>query len=173
MRNSTILFLFIIGAFIIGLGMGPAGAKSMSDKDFAKKAASGGIMEVTLGEVAQKQATNEKVRDFGQRMVTDHGMANQQLMSLAEKNDLPITRDMDKEENKMVRHLSKLKGSDFDRAYMHHMVQDHEKDVAMFEKMARDAKNPELKEFAAKNVTVLQEHLKMAKEIERNLNQKG
>ena len=56
----------------------------MADKKFAMAAAQGGIAEVKLGELAAKQGSSEKVKDFGQKMVDDHGKANEDLKSVAQ-----------------------------------------------------------------------------------------
>jgi len=58
--------------------------------------------------------------------------------------------------------LSKLQGQDFDRAYMDYMVKDHEKDVKEFNKMAQNAKDPDVKAFAQQTAPTLEEHLQMA-----------
>ena len=68
--------------------MNDTSAKMMSqppDKDatdFVMKAASGGMMEVELGKVAQDKGKSQRVKDFGNMMVTDHSNANDELKSL-------------------------------------------------------------------------------------------
>jgi putative membrane protein len=59
-----------------------------------------------------------------------------------------------------------LSGAEFDKAYIDFMVKDHEHDVKMFKKATTEARNPQLKEFATKTLPALEEHLKMAKEIQ-------
>ena len=55
------------------------------DRDFVMKAASGGLMEVELGNIAQQNAASQRVKDFGSMMVRDHSAANQELMSFANR----------------------------------------------------------------------------------------
>src|SRR4028118_2065605 len=43
-----------------------------NDTKFMMKAASGGMMEVELGQMAQQKAKNQKVKEFGAMMVRDH-----------------------------------------------------------------------------------------------------
>lgn len=130
---------------------------SSADKSFIKEAAKGGMMEVAMGRVAEKHATSADVKKFGARMVTDHGKANTELKSIASEEavDLPA----EKEGGKWTS----------DKEYMAMMVKDHEKDVAAFEKEAKESSDPELKSFADKTAGVIREHLKMAKEIEGKL----
>src|SRR5215211_5864160 len=49
------------------------------DKDFVLKAAGGGVMEVELGNIAQQNASSQRVKDFGSMMVRDHSKANDEL----------------------------------------------------------------------------------------------
>src|SRR5690348_16625868 len=48
---------------------------SKKDKSFAEEAAMGGMAEVELGKLAQQNAQSDDVKQFGARMVQDHGAA--------------------------------------------------------------------------------------------------
>jgi putative membrane protein len=45
------------------------------------------------------------------------------------------------------------------------MVKDHEKAASDFEKTSKNAKDPDLKNWASKTLPTIQDHLKMAKDI--------
>ena len=49
------------------------------------------------------------------------------------------------------------------------MVDEHEKDIKMFEKAASDAKDPEVRAFASKHVGSLREHLQTAQNLRQSL----
>jgi predicted outer membrane protein len=49
---------------------------TVADRDFVIKAATGNLVEVKLGEIAQQKASASDVKQFGQHMVDDHGKAN-------------------------------------------------------------------------------------------------
>lgn len=136
-----------------------------AEKAFIKDAASGGMMEVELGKVAQQQAANQAVKDFGKQMQTDHQAANDELMSLAQKNNLQLPPQMERKDNSQVEKLSKLSGAKFDKMYMQAMVADHKKDIAKFKKASKTAKDPDLKAFVDKTLPTLEHHLEMAKQI--------
>src|SRR6476619_579519 len=64
----------------------PATSDQMVDqdtKDFVMKAASGGMMEVELGKIAQEKAHNKRVKDYADMLVADHTKANDDLKSIA------------------------------------------------------------------------------------------
>jgi putative membrane protein len=135
---------------------------SSSERKFMEKAALGGIAEVQLGQLATEKAAAPAVRQFGQRMVDDHGKANDELKQLASQKGVTLPTTMDKSSQKEHDRLSKLSGAEFDRAYMKHMVSDHRKDVSEFKSEASKAKDADLKQFVQKTLPVLEEHLKLA-----------
>ena len=61
--------------------------------------------------------------------------------------------------------LAKLQGAAFDRAYLQHMVKDHEDDVQLFSTQAKQGQDPELKAFAAKTLPTLEEHLSIVRNL--------
>jgi len=142
---------------------------SASDQKFAKDAAIGGLMEVELGKVAVTNASSDKVKEFGQKMIDDHSKANTELKTVAAKENITLPTDLDAKHKGMVDKLSALHGTQFDRAYMKDMVKDHQEDVAEFQKEADNGSNPGLKSFAGKALPTLQGHLSLAQSDEQSL----
>src|SRR5690348_1518657 len=141
-------------------------ALSSEDKTFAHKAAAGGQAEVAFGQLAKENASSPAVKQFGERMITDHTQANQELMQIAQSQDLDLPKGLDAKHQAKEQKMSTTKGQAFDKAYMQDMVQDHKEDVADFRKEAEHGKDPQLKAFAAKYLPVLEQHLQMAQSIE-------
>ena len=139
---------------------------SGDDKEFVTKAAIGGMAEVQMGQLASSKATSADVKAFGQRMVTDHSKANDELKSLATTKGLALPTDLDDEHKNDMQKLSTLTGKDFDKAYMDNMVKDHEKDVNEFQKASGSAGDADLKAWAGKTLPTLQQHLQMAKDVQ-------
>ena len=106
-----------------------AKAGGASDTLFVKNAAKGGLAEVELGQLAADHGASDEVKKFGQRMVTDHGKANDELKSLAQQKNITLPTELDGKHKATHDRLSKLSGAQFDRAYMQDMLQDHRKDV--------------------------------------------
>lgn len=136
-----------------------------ADREFAKKAAIGGLAEVAMGSLAQQRAEDPQVKQFGERMVEDHGRANAELQRIAGAKNIELPAAPDKKHLQQVEKLQKLSGAEFDRAYMKQMVDAHQKDVSAFEDQAKSGKDADLKAFAQKTLPTLQEHLKQAKAI--------
>src|SRR5690348_1621236 len=98
--------------------------ETTADKTFMNRAAEGGVAEVKLGQLAQQKASNPAVKDFGQRMATDHQKADDQLKSLASSKNVTLPDSMSAKDQVLYNRLSKLSGDQFDREYMRAMVQD-------------------------------------------------
>lgn len=145
---------------------------SLNTKDsrFLKDAAIGAMTEVQLGQTAQQQGSDEAVKQFGQRMVTDHGKELDQIKSLAQSKGVDLPMELDKKHKKLADKMAKLSGSDFDKIYASDMLKDHEKDLSDFQKEADKATDPDVKAFAAKTVPTLQEHLSLAQKLPGNEN---
>ena len=142
------------------------------DKTFMEKAAMGGKEEVELGQLAQEKAQNEQVKQFAQRMVTDHSQANSNLMDLSSKLNVTLPTSMDDQQQKDKEKLSKLNGAKFDKEYMKMMVEDHQKDVNDFQQQSQNAINSDVKSFASSTLPTLQQHLDLAKTVSESVNGK-
>jgi len=154
-----------IALVIAGSGVALMAANlSSSDQTFAKKAAQGGMAEVQLGQLAANKGTSQKVKDFGQRMVDDHSKANDQLKSIAAKDNITLPTDVAPPDKQLMNRLNGLSGADFDKAYMTAMVKDHHTDIALFQREANGGTDSDLKSFAANTLPTLQQHLQLAKD---------
>ena len=141
------------------------GAVAQADKTFVMKAAQGGMAEVELGNLAKEKAQSDQVKQFAQRMVDDHGKANDELKSIAQQKNITLPTSLPAKEQQTKDKLSKLSGEQFDHEYMEHMLMDHKKDVAEFKKASAKCKDSDIKQFASSTLPTLQEHLKQAQQL--------
>lgn len=145
---------------------GASASVSAADKNFIMEASSGGMAVVALGELAQQKGQSDAVKQFGKRMVEDHGKANNELAALATRKGVVVPAALKPKYQKVVDALSKLSGAAFDKQYLHEMVKDHENDVAAFQKESTHGKDTELMAWAKQTLPTLQDHLKMARDAE-------
>ena len=141
----------------------------VSDAEFAKMAAEGGLAEVKFGQLAEQKGTAQAVKDFGKRMVTDHSKANEELKTAAAKGKIAIPSEMSAKDQEVYNQLSKLSGEAFDQAYARDMVKDHKADIAGFNHEAKVGKDTAIKNFASQTLPTLEEHLRLAREIEHSV----
>src|SRR5499426_2856403 len=133
----------------VGVTPSPAGAASpyasptgspvaltAPEKEFVANAAREGMLEVQLGNLATQKASSNDVKQFGERMATDHGQLGQKLQQLASNLNVTLPQDLKPEQQAVVSRLENLSGKAFDREYMKQMVNDHVKDISAFERAA-------------------------------------
>jgi putative membrane protein len=142
------------------------GKLASGDRKFVMEALKGGMAEVELGRLATEKASSDAVKQFGQRMVDDHGKAGDELKKLAQDKGITPPAELDGKHKKLHDRLSKLSGAEFDRAYVSEMVKDHRKDVKDFQREAAKAKDGDVKSYAAKTLPTLQEHLKQVEDLQ-------
>jgi len=140
-------------------------ALTPSEKEFMSNAARGGAMEVQLGHTAAEKASSADVKQFGERMATDHSQLGQKLQQLASNLNLTLNQELTPEQQNAVSRLEKLSGKVFDRDYIKAMVADHVKDIAEFERAANQVTNADIKQFVSEALPTLRDHLKMARDI--------
>jgi putative membrane protein len=178
------------GIVVVGLGVAPAlagqqptaadktdkttaKAGTSADQMFVTKALKGGMAEVQLGQLAADKGASDEVKKFGQRMVTDHSKAGDELKALAQQKNITVPSDLDAKDKATHDRLAKLSGAAFDRAYMQHMLADHRIDVNEFKKESTTGKDPEVKAWATKTLPTLEEHLKLAQDANKAVGTSG
>lgn len=175
MKRLFVLAISLV--FLMALVLSASAAQqtklASQDKKFMTEAAIGGMFEVEAGKLAAKQGGSEEVKQFGERMATDHTKVNDELMQLANKKGAVPPKELDSSHKSKLDKLRKLSGADFDKQYIDDMVKDHKKDVSAFKKEAQNGKDAELKSFASRTVPTLQEHLKMAEDIQAKMKAGG
>jgi putative membrane protein len=152
------------------------GASAMQDKDFVHKALQGGMAEVQLGQLAAQKASSPDVKQFGQKMVTDHTQLGDQMKQVAQQMGVKEPNGLSKKDQQLVAKLNGLSGTEFDNAYIVAMVKDHKKDADDFKYEAQESQNPAVKQAAQQGSQVIDQHLQMIDQIAQShnlMNDKG
>ena len=146
---------------------------NQKDMNFVKEAAMGGMAEVELGRLAEQNAQSDLVKQFAGRLVRDHSAGNNDLAALASGKGVTLPQQLDQKFAKMRDKLAKMRGAEFDRAYMKEMVEDHDKDVKAFRQHAQTGTDPDLKAFAQKSLPMLEDHDRIAHDLLKSLTAVG
>ena len=147
--------------------VGTSGAAG-ADAEFVRDQLEMGEEEIALGQLAQERGTHPEVKRFGEMMVREHRAAGEELKQVAGANTAAATRQ-DDDLQETLDDLRKLSGRDFDRKYIEEMIDDHEEGVREVERRAENASNPELRQWAAKTLPKMQQHLELARTIKETL----
>jgi putative membrane protein len=148
--------------------MAQAASLSNTDKQFMTMAATANMTEAHLGQMAESQAANANLKTFGQTLVQDHTRAYEELHALSNKTGENIPKGIDTGKDASIQQLRKLKGAGFDKRFVQHEIQDHQRVLAAFKREAEHGQNPDVKAYAQKLLPTIEEHLHKAQEIAKN-----
>jgi putative membrane protein len=167
MKNIRYFFILLLLAFA-----GWIGSKQGQDKDlsFVREAAAGGLFEVQIGKLAASKATSGEVKAFGQKMVNDHGKANEELKQLAVKKKISLPESLDPTKKATYDSIALQKGAAFDKEYIRHMVKAHDEDVNKFEAASKNLDDADIRAWVAKTLPVLKAHQKHVYQINMKVN---
>lgn len=134
------------------------------ERRWITKTADAGTTEVELAQLATEQATNPDVKKYAQMLVDAHTKVNDELKGIASAKGLKLESE-DLGSDRAYKRLSKKTDMDFDREFVEHMIDSHEDSIKRFEKASADAKDTDIRAFAAKHVDHLREHLAKAETL--------
>jgi putative membrane protein len=151
-------------------GTAPTG-QDFSDKAFVSKALEGGEAEVQLGQLAAQKSQSNDVKQFAQKMVSDHSqMADKWFKPVAQQLGVSEPKGPSKKDKKEIAKLQGLSGDDFDREYITMMVKDHQQDLKEFKDEAQASQNPNVKQVAQQGSNIISQHLQLIEQIAKTHN---
>lgn len=140
------------------------GQLAQQDMNFATKAAMSDMFEIQAGKLAQDQAKDKDVKQFGSHMVSDHTKTSDAMKEMAQKKSMTLPTKLDSEHQQKLDKLRGVKGEQFDSAYMQGQVDAHQTAVSLFRDQAQNGKDADLKRFAEQTLPTLEQHLRMARD---------
>jgi putative membrane protein len=164
---------------VFALGATSAWAAGPTDPQIAAIVVTANQVDIDAGKLAKSKAHSSDVKEFAQRMITDHSGVNKSATELVEK--LHVTPEPNATSASLKQggddNLAKLKtlsGAAFDKAYIDHEVAYHEAVISALDKtLIPSAQNAELKALLVKVRPAFESHLDMAKELQAKLGKSG
>jgi putative membrane protein len=137
-------------------------------EDFIKEAALSDMLEIDAAKIAQQKGDSQE-KTFAGEMITDHTKTSTELKGLVSgemKSAIPSS--LDGSSQKKLDKLRDTKPEDFAGEYDPMQVSAHKDAVSLFERYAKGGDDPKLKDWAAKTLPILQHHLEMAQDMNKN-----
>jgi putative membrane protein len=134
---------------------------SSQDQTFVKMAAQGGMAEVADAKIVAGKTNDPAVKAFAERMIHDHGKANDQLAGIAKSQGFTLPSDIGPANSDMENKLQTLDGKSLDTAYLTGQKSAHEQTIALFRKEAQSGNDPKLVQFAKATLPTIESHLQM------------
>lgn len=151
-----------------------AGISNMeNDALFAAEAASANLLQIELGQAAMEKAVSPEVKQLAGQLANDHRQMQDDLETLASQTHLVLPDELGAAHREIYDDITAKSGIGFDLAYISMMEERHEDLVRRYEDMAEHGVNMEVKQYASKQLPLLQLHLEKATVLEDLVNDAG
>ena len=140
-------------------------AKQEADADFLVSSTSRALLQVELGKLAQARATTPTVRTYGARLVQNRLELLNALRGLASAKNLTVPPALGSDEQAAYHEVSTKTGTQIDKSVMELILKVQKQDEDAFDDMKDDAYDGDIRGFAAKYHTPVQEELAGAEEV--------
>ena len=138
----------------------------VEDRQFITRALSLSEAEIEAARLAIQKASDAPIKEFSQRLATEHEKLREALRQIAEKNG--ITVDPSASQSKWQADLKRvegLSGAEFDREYMRWQLHTHLATVNLYQVQASNSPQMELASFAITRLAEIQRHFDQAKQL--------
>ena len=163
--SAAIAALSILGSAALAQGAKP------SDAQIAHIAYTAGVIDVAAARQAITKASNKDVKAFAEDMVRDHEAVNKQALDLVKKlkvtpEDNDTSKTLSKQAADKLAELAKLKGAEYDKAYVANEVAYHKAvNGALETQLIPSASNAELKSLLQTGLKIFQGHQQHAEHV--------
>ena len=137
--------------------------KANAGREFLTKAIPGIGASVKIIDYAAKNASDEKVKDFAERVAKQHKESVKTASEHAKRLNIAVVADPDKDSKDTIDKWSTLKGTDLDVAFLKWLSHGHA-DTTMFDNEVKNGADADLKAYAKNSIASGNEHLKEARE---------
>jgi putative membrane protein len=147
------------------------GAAKPTDPQIAHIAYTAGVIDIAAAKQALAKSGSKEVKAFAEDMVRDHEAVNKQALALVKKlnvtpEDNDTSKSLSKQASDKLAELAKLKGAEFDKAYVANEVAYHKAvDGALETLLIPSASNAELKSLLQTGLKIFQGHEQHAEHV--------
>lgn len=161
MKNRTLSVLILAASGVVFQNCQSPDRSNTADTIqtamFIGTVAEHGMLEVTLGKLAQEKANHPAVKNFGKLMVQDHQEMNDKLKALSVVKGVKLPLSLPAKESDQVRQMRQMKTAYFEQLYMKMMIENHNKDIELF-KGADQSPDTAIRNFCRQFLPVLETH---------------
>jgi putative membrane protein len=138
----------------------------LQDRPLIAAAEGNGRYEIQASRMAMYRAASPQVRDYAQMLVDHHTRSHNALMELVRDWGMRLPGVLPRGKHARLGRLAAATGDDFDRMYIRLVgIEDHQADIALFERASREARDPEFRDWAGKALPTLRSHLEAARSL--------
>ncbi|MGH6712742.1 MAG: DUF4142 domain-containing protein [Bradyrhizobium sp.] len=163
--SAAVAALSLLGSAALAQGAKP------TDPQIAHIAYTAGVIDIAAAKQAVTKASSKDVKAFAEDMVRDHEAVNKQALDLVKKlkvtpEDNDTSKTLSKQAADKLAELAKLKGADYDKAYVANEVAYHKAvNGALETLLIPSASNAELKSLLQTGLKIFQGHQQHAEHV--------
>lgn len=136
-----------------------------ADRSFITLAAEANLAEIETAKTVQERSKDPAVKDFANRMITDHTQASQNLATLAKANGITLGSEPSANDRNQKDELQKLSSAKLGDAYLRDELQDHKQAISEFESEIEHGHNQNITDYAEQTLPTLEDHIRIAENV--------
>jgi putative membrane protein len=123
--------------------------------------------------LALQKSQDQNIRNFAQKMITDHTAAQETLMPIAQRHNIAIPAALSPEHQGMLDRLRTMNGAAFDTAYADEMVRDHAQDLKELNDQLTSGQSQVINVWVQNTRPVVIQHYQIAEQLKSELPRAG
>jgi putative membrane protein len=145
----------------------PQPGPALSTPEFIIAAVQTDEFERREGHMAEMQAGDPHVKQFGHLMTIDHADTTRKLRDAIARAGLPepSPQPLSADQREMIDALRGVTGEAFDKIYLSQQIVAHENALNVMQSYAANGENPVLRDAASNTVPIVEHHLAMARQL--------
>lgn len=133
--------------------------QQLTDQDYVKQVAQTSQFEVQAAQLAADKIDDPSLKQSAQRIQQDHAKASDELKQIAKSKNMDVPTEMDAQHQRLYDQMKNQGKEELATSFKAQQIQAHKDAIDLNQRASTQLKDPELKEFAQKQVPILQQHL--------------
>lgn len=170
-----VIYTACVGVLAVAAASAWPQSATPTDPQIAAIVVTANQVDIDAGKLAKSESAAKDVKEFAQRMITDHSGVNKSATELVHKLHVKpesnvTSQSLQRGGDQNIAALKKLKDGAFDRAYIDHEIAYHQSVIEALDKtLIPSAQNAELKALLVKVRPAFVAHLEHAKQLQASL----
>ena len=136
---------------------------------FLKDVARNNDTEISLAEIGTRQAQNQDLKAFCQKLQKERMQMSDQLKPLAQQYGVTLGQKMGRKGTREETRLEKLTGQQFDQKLATELLREHRRAINTFEKALKENQPADVHQFAQSTLPKLQQHFQEAQTVAKTV----
>jgi putative membrane protein len=147
-----------------------AATVSSRDTEFVHMICDDSLVVQRIGELANQQSQNPRVKQVGEKLALDYGKTRHQFSATAQSLGVAITPEPSAHGLRAIEKLRSYSGEGFDKAALHELVRTEQAVLRNIQDETARGENPALKQLAASSLPALQDDIYQVVTLQSDLN---